>query len=275
MIRIAHESPISIFDFMQNHTEYDYALVHLLEENEDYRKMFFEAKENGREIYLDTSIFELGTAFEPSKFVSWIQDLKPDYYFVPDTLEDSDSTIRQMIEWNDKYVHKVSGKKIGVVQGTTYQDIVECYDFMNEQADVDMIAFSFDYSYYNRSFFHPNKFVSWALGRVGLLGKMYDEGIINVNKKHHLLGCALPLEFRFYREAGYNWIYSLDTSNPVVHAIKGIKYEENTGLMIKESQKLFELINYPAEKINKDILIENLYTFRKIVNSNRPGVNIY
>ena len=35
-----------------------------------------------------------------------------------------------------------------VVQGKTYKEIVGCYDYMNNIADVDMIAISFDYSYY-------------------------------------------------------------------------------------------------------------------------------
>jgi len=36
MIKIAHESPKSIFDTVQNYTDYDYALVHLFEEDEGY-----------------------------------------------------------------------------------------------------------------------------------------------------------------------------------------------------------------------------------------------
>jgi hypothetical protein len=264
-IKIAHESPISVFDIVRAQTDYDYALVHLLEENEAYRQKFLESKHAGREIYLDTSIFELGEAFDEAKFAEWVNAVKPNYYFVPDALEDMEKTISNMESWNSKYSF-LQGGKIGVVQGKNFEEIVQCYDYMNEQADVDMIAISFDYSFFEKEVPHPNKYVSWALGRVKLLGDLYSQGIINENKKHHLLGCALPIEFRFYREAGYRWIYSLDTSNPVVHAIKGVKYEENLGLMNKESQKLFEMINTPAEAINKDLLFENLYTFRRIVN---------
>ena len=35
-MKIAHEAPLSIFDQVQELTDYDYALVHLFEENEDY-----------------------------------------------------------------------------------------------------------------------------------------------------------------------------------------------------------------------------------------------
>jgi len=53
MIKIAHESPIGLFDFVQSKTDYDYALVHLLEENEAYHKLFVDAIAEGREVILD------------------------------------------------------------------------------------------------------------------------------------------------------------------------------------------------------------------------------
>ena len=39
MIKIAHESPKSIFQTIQRHTDYDYALVHLFEEDQEYLKL--------------------------------------------------------------------------------------------------------------------------------------------------------------------------------------------------------------------------------------------
>lgn len=268
-IRIAHEAPIGIFEFVQNHTEYDYALVHLLDSNKEYRDMFFKAKEQGREIYLDNSIFELGEAYDSDKYVFWINELQPDYYIIPDTLEDYYKTHRQVEEWYEKYT-SIPGKKIGVVQGKTLETVYACYEHMKNRG-IDMIAFSFDYSLYSTLFPHPNKFVSYAMGRVLLLSRMLQDGVIDTTKKHHLLGCALPIEFRYYREAGFDWIHSLDTSNPIVHAIYGVKYEENLGLMTKDTRKLEKLVEYPEEKINKDLLIENLYTFRRITNGRPLG----
>jgi hypothetical protein len=53
----------------------------------------------------------------------------------------------------------------------------------------------------------------------------------------------------------------MDTSNPVVHAIKDIPYP-SSGLTKKESQKLFELCNYPADKVSKHNLDWNIKLFR-------------
>jgi hypothetical protein len=262
-IKIYHEAPKSIFKEIQKVTDGDYALVHLFEEDPEYFKQFQEAKENGREIILDNSIFELEEAFDAEKFAGWVLELKPDWYIVPDALEDAKKTCSQMAAWNIKYKN-LPGKKIGVVQGKTYQQIKSCYEYMDKIADVDMIAISFDYSYYTESFPHPNKYVSWCFGRAKLLGDLVRDGIINTNKPHHLLGCSLPQEFSLYSQ--YDWIYSLDTSSPVVHGIKGIEYRED-GLWSKESQKLFELINYQVEDINP--ILYNINKFKWFANGSK------
>jgi len=263
MIKIAHESPKGIFKEVQAITDYDYALVHLLEEDPEYLKLFVDAIEDGREVILDNSIFELEEAFDADKFVEWVKFLKPAWYIVPDALEDTKKTMSQMSYWNFKY-KDLPGKKIGVVQGKTYESIAGCYEYMDKIAKVDMIAISFDYSYYTESVPHPNKYVSWMLGRAKLLGELLKDGIINTEKKHHLLGCGLPQEFSLYSE--YPWIYSLDTSNPVVHGIKGIGYRED-GLWNKESQKLFELINHKVDDTN--LILSNIHKFKWFTNGKK------
>src|SRR6056300_1133466 len=264
MIKIAHEAPIDIFEEVQRVTDYDYALVHLLEQNGRYRDTFERAVKKGREVILDNSILELEEAFDADRFALWIERLKPTWYIVPDALEDYGKTILQMSNWNKNF-SDVPGKKIGVVQGTSYPLIKLCYEYMDKEADVDMIAISFDYSYYTESIPHPNKYVSWMLGRVKLLGDLVRDGIINKDKPHHLLGCGLPQEFSFYKHADYNFIYSLDTSNPVVNGLKGIEYERE-GLWSKESQKLHELIDVPIEEIDIQKVLTNINKFRWLTN---------
>lgn len=261
-IRIAHESPKSIFPEVQKLTDYDYALVHLFEEDPEYYALFRDAVAAGREVILDNSIFELEEAFDADKFADWVKKLRPTWYIIPDALEDAEKTMQQAADWYKNH-SDVPGKSIGVVQGKTYQEIKDCYRAMDEIANVDMIAISFDYSYYTDSCPHPNKYVSWMLGRVKLLGDLLRDGIINEDKPHHLLGCGLPQEFSFYSQ--YPWIYSLDTSNPVVAGIKGIAYGPQ-GLWNKESQKLFELINSDLSVEQYDLVKSNILNFRKLTN---------
>lgn len=264
MIKIAHESPKACFDTVQSMTDYDYALVHLFEEDPEYLELFKDAVAEGREVILDNSIFELEEAFDADRFAYWIKELKPTWYIVPDALENAKKTLQQMAAWNMRH-SDVPGKKIGVVQGKTYSEIVNCYDYMANIAGVDMVAISFDYSYYEEKFPHPNKYVSWMLGRVQLLGRMLKEGVINTDKPHHLLGCGLPQEFAFYHNAGWDWIYSVDTSNPVVHGLKGIEYSDG-GLWDKESQKLFTMINSEVTEEQLGTIKYNVNMFRQLTN---------
>ena len=273
MIKIAHEAPKGIFDDIQKLTDYDYALVHLLEEDEEYLRLFERAIKKGREVILDNSIFELEEAFDAEKFAYWVKKIKPEWYIVPDALEDANRTMLQMESWNENY-ELLPGKKIGVVQGKTYSQIADCYRYLDYIAKVDMIAISFDYSYYNVSVPHGNKYVSWMLGRVKLLGDLLKDGIINKDKRHHLLGCGLPQEFSFYKHSDYDWIYSLDTSNPVVHGIKGIGYKSD-GLWSKESQKLYELINYDVDSEQIDLIKNNIQKFRWYTNGNSKLDSIF
>jgi nitrate reductase NapAB chaperone NapD len=263
MIKIAHESPKSISQLVESVTDYSYALVHLFEEDTQYLAQFEEAVANGREVILDNSIFELEEAFNEEGFVKWVKHLKPEWYIVPDALEDAKRTMSNMAGWNLRQ-KDVPGKKIGVVQGKTYEQIKACYGYMDKISGVDMIAISFDYSYYTVSVPHPNKYVSWMLGRVKLLGDLLRDGVINVNKPHHLLGSSLYWEGQFYKDSDYNWIYSMDTSNPVVY---GMKVGEYGGLTWdKPSVKLHTLIDTNISTIPIESVLENIKSFRKAWN---------
>ena len=86
----------------------------------------------------------------------------------------------------------------------------------------------------------PTRYHEWMIGRQLLIKTMLKDGHLKENVPHHLLGCGLPQEFKDYRKCSF--VDSLDTSNPVIHGLKGILYTEN-GLENKESVKLFTLMN--------------------------------
>ena len=258
---ISHEVPKSLFNQSLEFNDYDYALVHLFDKDPEYLNFYKDCVAQGRHVLLDNSIFELGEAYDNESFAKWVEELKPTEYIVPDALEDLDKTCYQMDQWNRNY-RNLPGKKIGVVQGKTPEEIIECYTFMDKHADVDKIAISFDYSLYEQIAPHENKYMSWMLGRAMMLANM-SQDIINKNKPHHLLGCGLPQEFALYQD--YKWIESVDTSNPIVHGIKGIAYK-HYGLQTKESIKLVDLLDV-------DISNEQLYDINHNINYFRTYVN--
>lgn len=262
MVKIAHEAPLSIFNRVQEITDYDYALVHLFEENEQYWDKFVRARAMGREIILDNSIFELGEAFDADKFIPWVEKLEPTWYIIPDALEDAERTVKNVKEWK---APGVISKPIGVVQGRSYDEIVWCYREIEPL--VDKVAISFDYSFFVNEELNgklPTKFHHYMYGRDAMLHRLFYEGVINTDKPHHLLGCGLPQEFDSYRD--FKWVDSIDTSNPVVAGLKGIRYDSTKGLQDKPSEKLYTMINTTPDYDQMAMITYNIECFRAIVN---------
>ena len=93
---------------------------------------------------------------------------------------------------------------------------------------------------------------------------MYKDEIIDKKDRIHLLGCALPQEFGYYCD--FPFIESIDTSNPVIHGLEGVKYN-SLGLLTKSSTKI-DQINQP---INTEVLYNinhNLIRFKKFIQDN-------
>lgn len=264
-MKISHESPLCLLEKSREYNDYDYALVHVFEENQMYYDFFKESLERGRTVILDNSIFELGTAFEFPKYLQWIQKLKPTEYIIPDVLEDAEGTMQNALKWKNEYSNLVPAgcKSIGVVQGDSYEDLVRCYEYLDKEINVDKIAISFDYSYYLEVCPHPNKWMGYVNGRVNTLSRMLNDGVINTSKPHHLLGCALPVEFFFYRE-GFDWIESLDTSSPIVHGLLDTVYEP-AGIVNKQSVKLVDLLSAEPTPDQDLAIRHNVNIFRTYV----------
>lgn len=278
---ISHESPISMLETSRSYNDYDYALVHLFKEHNDYYQFFVDSVKMGRHVLLDNSIFELGTAYDPDEFAYWVSRLKPTEYIVPDVLEDTKGTVQSFVEFDSKYGKVLPGKKIGVVQGKTYDEIVECYRFMSAMAD--KIAISFDYSFYLNEWpmftdvmkemgwiteipkilegFEFNKWANYALGRVCLMERLFRDRVLDLSKPHHLLGCSVPWEFKLQT---FKCIETIDTSNPVVAAILRKPYSLNRGLDEKWSVKLVDFIQSTLDYEQLELALYNTHLFKKL-----------
>lgn len=266
MIRRFHEAPKSIFHEVQKVTDGDYALVNLFADDPEYYQLFVDALAAGREVILDNGVFELGTAWNAEEFAKWIRQLKPTWYIVPDVLEDGELTVAKFFDFISKYP-RLPGKRIGVAQGRNYKEMVWCYKAIEPYCD--MVALSFDFSWFQK----PECILPYCLqameGRRLTLQSLVADDVINRDKPHHLLGIMLPQEVCWYtdpkRADMFDWIYSIDTSNPVVHGLKGIRYAD-FGLVTKETQKLYTMINAKVSKPRLSDVLYNIDTFRRFCN---------
>lgn len=263
LIKVSHESPLSLLEQSLQYNDYCYALVHLFEQYPEYYNFYKTAKDiHDKCVYLDNSIFELGHSFDPGKYSDWIAKLEPNVYIVPDVLEETNETIKKYYNFVEKYPD-LPGKKMGVVQGKTYDDLVRCYSYMSEYADI--VAISFDYSYYLSTGIGQNKLARYASGRQKFIQDLINENRWNWNKPVHLLGCALAREFSYYVDKNIYNIVSCDTSNPVVASMFNLKYNDEWGLDEKPSQKLADMLEAKLDDTQQEILDYNLNMFKKIL----------
>ena len=234
-----HEAPLCIFEEVQECTDGDYALVHLMDRPE-YFKAFARAIEKGREVILDNSLYELGEAFNGEEYVEWINRLKPTWYIVPDAWHDSAKTIEMFDQFIDTYGDVVNPfvKRIGVAQGETVAEVKASYRALEPRCD--MIAFNFDF----REFFesmtgitHESDRLDMSFGRVLMLNILEQQGVINKSKPHHLLGCGYPGEYQMVKER-FPWVYSMDTCHPVITGYAGFTYDGSDKFYMKSNVKM-------------------------------------
>ena len=272
---ITHEAPLDMMYTMRQYTDYDYCLVHLLEKSEEYVEYFLDAKECGRHIIMDCSLYELGSSFDSEKYAKWIERITPTEYIVPDVWQSYAENINSYKNFCAEYKH-LPGKKMGVLQGKTTQELINAYKLMEEKADKVCISFGYDYylnlfnkhlpiQYVENVEAHQNRLkpLSFSCGRVFLINFLMAVGVLNKNKPHHLLGCGSPLEFSSY--ANYSFIETADTSHPVLLGLENKKYDNQNMDYYKPTFKIDDIFFKETTDEQSFNIIDNALYFKKFI----------
>ena len=267
---IAHETPLSIMK-SENHfmiNDYTYVLLHKLIEDPEYYNAVKDIMNVGastgtsHQVYLDNSCFELGTSLSNELLYEWCQKLLPSVVILPDTLGNKEATISQTNEFLASYPD-TAGYGMAVIQGDSPDEMLECYQEFRDQRvgdyeqDIYMIGIPFVYSWVEKD---P---LTQARERIKLLKLLKDSRIVDRNRAHHLLGTWQAREFNYYGD--YNWIRSIDTSNPIMAAIDGSKYTD-MGLNEKPIATFDSSYHMNISDIDMDLLYYNVNKFKEIVN---------
>ena len=233
MFKVSHELPVNLLYKSFDWNDYEYCLPHLLDQNKVYKKHFENARESGSYIIMDNSLHELGKAYDEDRLHYWINRLEPDEFIVPDVWQDKTATLANAKNWSKIELPK-GVTKVAVVQANDYNEAVDCYLNLKDLG-YKKIAFSYGADWYARMVPHPNPLVGKMMGRILTISSMYENDVINKHDRIHLLGCALPQELVYY--ADFDFIETIDTSNPIIHGLEGIKYNK-LGLLTKSKTKI-------------------------------------
>ena len=258
-MKVSHELPLSLLKYSKKWNDYEYCLPHLLDQNEQYRLHFQKARLDKRFIIMDNGLFE-GVEHTTEDLIDKMNMIHPDIFVVPDAWNDTNTTFKNAKYWMNTLKPQLpkSTELMVVLQGKTMDDMLSMYLGC---LDMGYKHFAFNHSsvLYDDIFPHINPQVSKMMGRILLISRMLSYKILDKTAYHHLLGCSLPQEFKYYK--GMDFIKSVDTSNPIIVGAQGERYE-NGGLMFKPSEKLEVYFEQDLESQIEDIKF-NVQQFKK------------
>jgi hypothetical protein len=231
----------------------------LLDQEQGYQDYFTTSKAQGRYIIMDNSLHELGEAYDSNRLLYWIDQLRPNEFIVPDVWENRDKSVVNARQWAQYELPK-GVEKVAVVQATTIHEAATCYQTYKDLG-YKKIAFSYGASYYNDVVPHPNKNLGKAIGRISVISALHKMKVIEDKDRVHLLGCQVPQEFGWYR--GFPFIESIDTSNPVMAALEGMRYS-NSGLTEKPKANMNDYFFMLSDQVDYELLSYNILKFREI-----------
>ena len=259
-MKVSHEVPRCLLTSSPEFNDYDYALPHLFDQDEEYLQYFMDAKANGRYIIMDNSLHELGEAYNHKRLRYWVGVIEPDEFIVPDVWMRCAETAAQAKYWLQfKYPKKT--KLTAVIQGENKNQAYLCANLL-ANLGYSKLCVSYGATWYNDFFPHTNADMGKALGRV-----RFVQGLLNLKElkdiKFHLLGCSIPQEFGWYDNNPR--IESIDTSNPVMAALDRIRYSSN-GLNYKPKANMNDYFDIDFKDVDYSNIVHNTTVFREINN---------
>jgi len=263
-MKVSHEVPRCLLTASPEFNDYDYALPHLFDQDEEYLQYFKEAKKAGRYIIMDNSLHELGEAYNHNRLRYWIKELEPNEFIVPDVWMDCHSTAAQAKYWSQFSDLYPETKFTAVIQGKDKNDAYLCANLL-ANLGYKKLCVSYGATWYNDFFPHTNPDMGKALGRV-----RFVQGLLKIDHlkdiKFHLLGCSIPQEFGWYDNNPR--IESIDTSNPIMAALEGVWYNDN-GLNTKPKANMNDYFDIDFLKLDYLNVVHNTNKFR-IINNLKP-----
>lgn len=299
-ILLNSELPYPYMHLGERINDYDFYLFHLLDGDPKYEE---EAKRemdrtrainsignNPRYMFLDNSAYEFyvqGEVLDLDKFAEAIKKYKPTHYFLPDVLMDKAQTLVNAQEF--LYMHRNDSCPIGVVQGNSLQDFMDCLEAYHDMG-LSSIAIPFHNKFFSTSIFQNNKAgtinqrlcdiygepmptedISYAIGRVMVVYWMAP--YLKQFEHIHFLGSHCPAEVALLQNIVKDWkqLVTMDTAYPVKLAAVG-------EVLGKETQKpniILDEILYKEDKEFEELLFKNLKIFHDWRTDGAPGLFSY
>lgn len=234
-------APTSYLHLIPEDCTFHLLLAHLLKDPM-YSAFYRKRKQAGDFIIIDNGAFEMGKPLDVDEYYRLVSEsgVVPDVVVAPDypkcawekTVE---STIKFVKEYG-KYFDTTKTDIMAVPQSEIgdYKGWIKAYSEFSLIDEVSFIGMSI--------LGIPNAFRSLtgtgtiSFNRIFASLYLKNNRIINMDKKHHYLGCDEPRELLMQKEIGI--AYSNDSSSAFWHAIHGIKFDSSSGSLINGKIKI-------------------------------------
>ena len=126
-MQISHVLPPSHLD-LADYSDYDFCLAHLAIKHDSYMEFFRERRAKGRTVYMDNGVWEQGTPIEADQMIELAINIKPNYVYAPDYMNNMSKTLESIQNFGRKAQRykEFKSKIIGVTQGNSLQEWFTC-----------------------------------------------------------------------------------------------------------------------------------------------------
>lgn len=235
-IQLALESPISMMSELCPLGSIELCFIHLLKEKESiYKKYYFDAKGKGRFLILDNGIMEIGYSMSTDDLLLTASDLKPDLVTPPETLGDGASTLNLTYEFIRAFESSKlypTTKILGVAHGSDFKSWCSTFQELSQIPYIARIGIPYriPFDIFTQNMSCSNKLKTFVTRRIEICDWIAEN---HPTSQVHLFGLAHPSELPFHTK--HKFIKSIDTSLPIMAAVKNISYEvSNLGPYEKE-----------------------------------------
>ena len=263
-MKVSHELPLSLMHHAYEWNDYDYLLPHLIDQYDQYRLFFQKSRLDKRFIIMDNGLFE-GIKHTTEDLLEKINLIRPNIFIVPDAWNDSTTTLVNAKSWmlNYKQLLPEETQLMAVCQGESLGELITTYQTLT---DIGYTHIAFNHSSCAYMEMCPTHAGSAPLkaqmyGRMEFIRKLVEKDIIVKSNYHHLLGCSLPQEFNAYKD--WDFIKSVDTSNPILVGAEGKRYTDD-GIDWKPKEKLEHYFEKDLSGQIEDIIF-NVNKFKSYV----------
>jgi len=262
-ILISHESPLCLLQKSLSYNQYQYILPYFYQRYPEYKK--FMDNYQGMKI-LDNGLFE-GEVPTIQELIQLIKETKTTIFIPPDEWNDPLITLKNAKYWMSLKSTGVLPQKLNlmvVLQGKTFGEIELLYQ---QCIDLGYRHFAFNHSsisYQNEIKSLEDPITKAKIGRINLIRRLWNKGIIKENHWIHLLGATDITEFNYYNQALPKVVDSIDTSNPIIKGIEEGMYNEDN-LKTKSSNKMEKYFDKDLDFDTELNIFHNIKYFKNLV----------